>query len=454
VTDLMRLLPPLLVVGLLPALAGPTSPPVPGASPAAVARWQDLRFGMFVHWGPVSLTGREIGWSRGAPTPVDEYDHLYERFNPTAFDADEWVRVAKAAGMKYLVFTTKHHDGFAMWDSRQGPYTIMRSPFHRDIVRELADACRRGGLMFGAYYSILDWYHPDYPLGSPAGKTKKPAPDMDRYAQFVKNQVTELVRGYGPLGVLWFDGEWEEPWTEARGTDLYAYLRRLQPSLIVNNRVSKARKGMAGTSEPEQLSGDYDTPEQRVGGFNMDRPWETCMTICQQWAWKPDDTMKSLQESIRTLVSTAGGNGNLLFNVGPMPDGRIEPRQVARLAEMGAWLKRNGEAVYGTRGGPFKPGAWGASTRRGQRIYVHAFAWDGDTLRLPPIPAKVLSARLLGAGQAAVAQDEGGITVRVPASSQDPIDTLIVLEIDRPSMGLSPVGPSQNPARSTPNTLR
>jgi alpha-L-fucosidase len=444
----MRWMPVALAVLLLPALAGEPSPPAasaqassaPSSVPAtALARWQDMRFGMFVHWGPVSLTGREIGWSRGDPTPLDEYDRLYERFNPVAFNADEWVRAAKAAGMKYLVFTSKHHDGFSMWNTRQSPYNIMRSPFGRDVVRELAEACRRGGLMFGVYYSILDWHHPDYPLGSPAGRSKKPAADMDRYVDFVKNQLAELVKGYGPLGVLWFDGEWEDPWTEERGNDLYAFLRRLQPSLLINNRVSKARKGMAGTSAAGRFSGDYDTPEQRVGGFNMDRPWESCITICQQWAWKPDDTMKSLQESIRTLVGTAGGDGNLLFNVGPMPDGRIEPRQVARLAEMGAWLKRHGEAIYSTRGGPFMPGPWGASTRRANRVYIHAFAWDGDILRLPSIPAKVLSARLLGGGAVDLAQDTLAITLRVSQARQDPIDTVVVLQLDRPARELAPV---------------
>jgi alpha-L-fucosidase len=171
----------------------------------------------------------------------------------------------------------------------------------------------------------------------------------------------------------------------------------------------------------------------------MGRPLETCMTICQQWAWKPDDRMKSFDESVRTLVATAGGNGNLLFNVGPMPDGRIEPRQVARLAEMGAWLDLNGEAIYGTRGGPFMPGAWGASTRRDSRIYVHAFEWNDDTLRLPALPARVIAARRLAGGPVELAQDASGITLRVPRARQDPVDTLVVLEIDRPAMELAPV---------------
>jgi len=407
---------------------------------AALEHWQDLRFGLFVHWGPVSLTGREIGWSRGRPTPLDEYDRLYERFNPTAFDADAWVRVAKAAGMKYLIFTSRHHDGFSMWDTKASDYSIMRSPFRRDVVRELADACRRGGLMFGVYYSILDWRHPDYPLGSPAGRTRKPGGDMDRFARYVKDQTAELVRGYGPLGVLWFDGEWEDPWTDARGQDLYTFLRALQPSLLVNNRVSKARRGMEGTSAEGAFAGDFDTPEQQIGRFNLDRPWESCITICRQWSWKPDDTMKSLAESLRTLVTTAGGNGNLLFNVGPMPDGRIEPRQAERLAEMGAWLARHGESIYATRGGPYLPGAWGASTRRGSRVYLHVFEWDGDALTLPSLPAKIRAARLLANGtRVEWTQDEHAMRVRVPATLRDTVDTVVVLEIDRPATGLAPI---------------
>jgi alpha-L-fucosidase len=315
----------------------------------------------------------------------------------------------------------------------------MKSPFGRDVVGELADACRRHGLMFCTYYSILDWHHPDYPLGSPAGKTRKPNADMSRYVDYLKQQVTELVKGYGPLGIMWFDGGWEEPWTPALGTELYQYLRRLQPSLIINNRVSKSPAGAEGTSGATQVYGDYDTPEQHIGAFNLERPWETCMTICQQWAWKPEDAMKPLPQCLRTLVSAAGGNGNLLFNVGPMPDGRIEPRQVGRLKEMGTWLRMNGESVYLTRGGPFKPGAWGASTRRGNHIYLHVFRWDGDSLVLPAVPAKIRRARLLAGGRVEFTQGQSGVTVRVPAADQDVIDTVIVLDLDRPTMMLPAV---------------
>ncbi|HVN79022.1 MAG TPA: alpha-L-fucosidase, partial [Terriglobia bacterium] len=331
------------------------------ASDSRLDWWREARFGMFIHWGPVSLKGTEIGWSRGDQVPVEEYDALYRKFNPTRFEAEVWVRTAKEAGMKYIVLTSKHHDGFCLWDSKYTDYNIMNTPFHRDVVKELAAACRHNDIVFCLYHSICDWRHPDYPLGSPGGKTEKPAPNMDRYNQYLKNQLAELTRNYGPLGILWFDGEWETPWTEARGQDLYRYCRSLQDSILINNRVSKARKDMEGTSRAGQFAGDYDTPEQQIGSFQNGRPWESCITLCEQWAWKPNDKMKSLKECLQTLITCAGGDGNLLLNVGPMPTGEIEPRQVERLNEIGQWISQYGQSIYGTRGGPFKPGAWGAS---------------------------------------------------------------------------------------------
>jgi len=184
--------------------------------------WQEARFGMFVHWGPVSLAGTEIGWSRGDNISAEVYDGLYRRFNPTNFDARAWARLAKEAGMKYLVFTTKHHDGFCNWDTKQTDYNILQTPFGRDVVKELATACRAEGITFCAYHSICDWRHPDYPLGSPGGRTEKPQPNMDRYNAYLKSQLAELLQNYGPLGILWFDGEWEKPWNAQRGKDLHS----------------------------------------------------------------------------------------------------------------------------------------------------------------------------------------------------------------------------------------
>ena len=410
-----------------------------GERDVRLAWWRQARFGMFIHWGPVSLKGTEIGWSRGDQVPVEEYDRLYQRFNPTNFNADAWARLAKDTGMKYLILTTKHHDGFCLWDTAFTDYNIMNTPFHRDVVKELAAACKRQGIVFGTYHSILDWRQPDYPLGSPGGKTQKPQPNMDRYYEYLRNQVAELIQQYGPLGVLWFDGEWESPWNHERAKDLNACLRLLQPSLIINNRIDKGRQDMAGTTLAGDFLGDYDTPEQQIGAFQKDRPWESCITLCQQWAWKPNDTMKSVQECLRTLIACAGGDGNLLLNVGPMPDGRIEPRQEARLREVGQWMQQFGQTVYGTRGGPYKPGPWGASTCRGNRIYLHIFAWPGETLRLPAIPCIVVGSRSWTGGRARIVQIGNELRVTVPPANRHAIDTLVELRIDGRAADLAPV---------------
>ncbi|NLX13330.1 MAG: alpha-L-fucosidase [Phycisphaerales bacterium] len=276
--------------------------------------WREARFGLFIHWGPVSLIGTEIGWSRGGPwyrqitpesggpIPIEKYDNLYKEFNPTLFNANEWVQLARDAGMKYLVFTTKHHDGFCNFDSKLTDYKITSplSPYQRDIVAKLAKACHENELRLGFYYSQPDWHHPDY-------RTE----NHSRYIEYMHGQIDELLSNYGRVDILWFDGLGNpaDDWDAER---LFRSIRRLQPGIIVNNRCG--------------LPADYDTPEQVVGGFQNHRPWETCMTLGDQWSWKPDDKMKTLKECLQSLVRAAGGDGNFLFNVGPMPDGRIEPR--------------------------------------------------------------------------------------------------------------------------------
>lgn len=386
--------------------------------------WREARFGMFIHWGPVSLKGTEIGWSRGAQVPVEEYDNLYRRFNPAKFNADEWVKVAKDAGMKYVIFTTKHHDGFCMFDTKQTAYNVMHTPLGRDVVKELAEACRKQQLAFGTYYSVCDWHHPDFPHGSPGGRTLKPNPNLDRYEQYLRSQVKELIGNYGPLLTLWFDVA--QDFDAKRGKGVVDFVRSLQPDILVNNRCANP--------------GDHDTPEQRVGGFNRDRPWETCMTICRQWAWKPNDQMKSFKQCIQTLLHVAGGDGNLLLNVGPMPDGRIEPRQGERLKEVGRWLADYGDGVYGTRGGPLKPGRWGASTCKGNRIYLFVMNWPAEgPLQLPPIGQRILAARTRSGGKAVVEQAEGGITVRLGEDDRDKIATVVELTVDGKAYDIDPV---------------
>ena len=423
----------LFIVLSLSALSAPAQEEAPKAEPAgapqaAIDHWRDLRFGMFIHWGPVSLTGREIGWSRGRETPIEQYDQLYKQFNPTEFDADTWVQTAKDAGMKYMVITTKHHDGFCLWPSKHTDYDIGETPFGRDVLKELSEACRKQGLEFGTYYSVCDWHHPDFPLGSPGGKTRKPNPNLDRYVEYMQGQVTELITNYGPLSTMWFDVPQQVGPEHGKPTE--AIVRRLQPNIVINNR------GYGGPS------GDYDTPEQRVGGFNRQRPWETCMTICRQWAWKPDDQMKSLEQCVRTLLSTIGGDGNLLFNVGPMPDGRIEPRQVERLREMGAWINKHAEAIYGTRGGPWKPGPWGASTCRDDAIYLFIMTWpEAGPLQLPKIDAEILSVTMAGGGTVKWTSDSESLTLDIPNDRRDPIATMVKLTVRGKALDIAPVSP-------------
>ena len=392
------------------------------ASPEDIQWWRDLKFGLFVHWGPVSLKGTEIGWSRGGERrgtggtgeiPVEVYDNLYKEFNPALFDADEWLQIAKDAGMRYMVFTSKHHDGFSMFDSKLTDYKITNSPFKRDVVKELADACHKAGLRLGYYYSPVDWHHPDYRTAT-----------HQKYIDYMHGQLREICTNYGRIDIIWFDGlggtakDWDSP-------KLFPMLRQLQPHIILNDRAG--------------LPADHDTPEQRIGSFQKDRPWETCMTICQQWAWKPNDRMKSLKECVQTLVRVVGGDGNLLFNVGPMPDGRIEPRQVDRLREMGQWLKRYGQAIYGTRGGPFKTTARLASTYSGNDVYVHILEWSGDAITLPALPKKVIDSSLLTGGTVSVRQTPDAIVIAVPAESRQEIDTIVKLTLDGPAADIEPV---------------
>lgn len=388
-----------------------------------VQQWREMKFGLFIHWGPVSLKGTEIGWSRGGERrgrggkgsiPVEVYDNLYKQFNPVKFNADEWIQIAKDAGMKYLVFTSKHHDGFSMFDSKVTDYKITNSPFKRDVVKELADACHKAGLKLGYYYSPVDWYHPDY-------RTE----NHDRYIEFMHAQLREICTNYGRINIIWFDGLGgsAKDWDSER---LFKMIRRLQPHVIINNRAG--------------LPGDHDTPEQRIGKFQKDRPWETCMTICRQWAWKPNDQMKSLKQCIDTLVRVVGGDGNLLFNVGPMPDGRIEPRQVERLREMGQWLEKYGQSIYAIRGGPFKPGAWGASTYKGNAVYVHVLNWPDGKLLLPSIDKRIVAGTVLTGGTVEVEQTADGIEISVPKLDRKEIDTIVKLELNSPAGDIDPVG--------------
>ena len=389
--------------------------------------WQDMRFGMFVHWGPVSLKGTEIGWSRGAAVSFEEYDSLYLSFNPLEFNAKEWVSLMKDAGMKYLIIVSKHHDGFVMWDTKTTDYNIMSTPYQHDIMLDLSEECERQGILFGTYYSICDWRHPDYPVEQNNPERRENA-NMGNYIEYMKAQLKELVEKYHTK-IIWFDGEWEDPWTHEMGMDLYKYLRDMDDDLIINNRVDKGRHGMEGVSLSDKFAGDFATPEQQIGRYDTLTPWESCITICQQWAWKPNDKMKTKEECLTTLIKTAGGDGSLLFNVGPMPDGRIEERQAIRLQEMGDWLENYGESIYETRGGPLPPQKWGVTTRKGEKIYLHILK-PSKKIVLNDFPYKVEKIQsLIDDKKISFTDKKGDIIIKLPKVDAEIIDYILVVDI-------------------------
>jgi alpha-L-fucosidase len=396
-----------------------------------ISQFMNDRFGMFVHWGPVSLRGTEIGWSRDKEVSKNDYDSLYKEFNPVLFDADTWVKTAKEAGMKYLTITARHHDGFCLWPTKYTDYNISNTPYRKDILRQLQVACKKQSIKFCIYYSVLDWHHPDYPIHSAHNSQPDPAADMGKYVVFMKNQLKELIEQYDPY-MLWFDGQWEKPWTNEMGKDIYAYVTRLKPGIITNNRLGKEFAAMENKNiDVTKMVGDYDTPEQVVGRLNLSTPWESCFTLCQQWSWKPNDQMKPLEKCLAILSKAAGGNGNLLLNIGPMPDGRIEARQIKRLKEIGAWLKINGKAIYGTKGGPYEPTDNYATTRKGNTLFIHVLNTHLSEISLKSIQGiKILQARTLNGHAVPVAATADTWQLTLPAELNGQPEYVIEAEMD------------------------
>ena len=417
----------LLTLAVLAApVAFPASTSSTKVAPPDFQWWRDGRFGLFIHWGPSSLTGKEISWSRKG-TGIEKYDNLYKEFNPVKFNAAEWVGVAQSAGMKYIVLTAKHHDGFMLWDTKTGDYNIMNSPFKRDVVDELAKAARAAGIPFCVYFSPGDWKDPD---------CRNPETNV-KFVERMHAQITELLTKYGKIPLVWIDFDGFPCPSVPRETA--TLMRQLQPGVLITCRLEALHPDEShGRVGPW---GDYATPEQRVGSYCDTIPWETCMTIARQWSWKPEDSMKSLQQCLVTLVSTVGGDGNLLFNVGPKPDGEIEPTQVARLKEMGAWLAKHGEAIYGTRGGPWYPTKNYASTRNDQFIYVHALRLTNGSVTLPALPAKVKSAALLDGTPVQCEHSKDVLQLTVPAAKQDSNITVIKLTVNQKPLKLAAIVP-------------
>lgn len=404
-----------------------------------MAWWREARFGMFIHWGVYSIPAKGEWYMNNEKVPVKEYENYPPQFNPVQFNAREWVNLAVSAGMKYIVITTKHHDGFCMWDSKVTQYDIIdATPFGRDPLKELAQACKDAGITLCFYHSILDWHHPD------ANKERFP-----KYREeYLKPELKELLTNYGTIGVVWFDGDWIPEWTEAEGKDLYGYVRSLQPSTIVNNRVGKGRLGMEGMNDDPYAAGDFGTPEQEIPATGIPGvDWESCMTMNDHWGFcASDSNWKNSVTLVRNLVDIASKGGNYLLNVGPTSLGTIPQESQVRLHQIGAWMAANGKSIYGTTASPLISTPWGRCTMKSipqgmTTLFLHVFDWPRDgQLLVTGLGTRPVGATLLTARNAALPCSVRGDTlaISVPAQCPDSIDAVVTVQFAEEPVTYSP----------------
>jgi alpha-L-fucosidase len=410
-------------------------------------QWFDgAGLGLFVHWSHCSAAGRELSWPLvgGGPVlphsgeaTVDEYYSSVAGFSPAPGAARQWCAAARAAGARYAVLTTRHHDGFALWPSAHASLTVADSAYDGDLVAEFVDACRAEDLRVGFYLSLSDWHHPDYPAFTDDDRPyafiayRRPEPEAwARYVDDLFGQVRELLTGYGTVDVLWFDGGWERTAEEWRAAELEALIRELQPGILLNERLPGV--------------GDYTTPEQFVPPTPPEGRWETCLTMNESWGWVPGDLdYKSERDLVRALVETVGRGGNLLLNVGPRGDGSLAPAQAGRLAGVGRWMDWNGEAVHDTEPG-LEPWQWdGPSTRSGERVYLFCVQRPYATTTVRGVPVRRVERvthlasgeELRSTSRCSVLDDlfnadpHGELTVEVPERLIDPLCTVLALDV-------------------------
>lgn len=402
----------------------------------ARTEFQDNKFGIYIHWGLYSMLGNGEWVMSNRNINYKEYTHLADGFYPSKFDAEEWVKAFKAAGARYVTFTTRHHDGFSMFKTSANNYNIVDgTPFHRDVLKELADACHKHGIKLHLYYSHVDWSRPDYPQGWSGMGIGKPKDqyNYDSYLAFMKHQLTELLTNYGPIGAIWFDGYWDQknnPKFDWRLDEQYSLIHRLQPSCLVANNHHKAPKPGEDLQTFEQ-----DLPGQNTAGYSKGTvigqlPLETVMTMNKVWGYDiTDKKYKSSEYIIQHIIKAAGNNANYVINIGPRPDGKLPVEAVERLKAIGDWMGRYGETIYGTRGGIVRPHDWGVTTQKGNTLYVHIMNCQDRALFLPLTERRVVSARMYdGHQKVRVSKNAEGVTLELPAVPKG-VDTIVELTL-------------------------
>ena len=389
-------------------------PPAPPAEEAERTRrmkwWHEARFGMFIHWGLYSVMGRHEWVMENEAIPVSEYETLARRFQPKPNAARDWARIARRAGMKYMVMTTKHHEGFCLFDTATTTYCAPRSAAARDLVREYVDAARAEGLRVGFYYSLMDWHHPD------GARCAKDEAARHRFVEYAHTHVRELMTNYGKIDILWYDVAWPldaEGWQSQKMNEM---VFRLQPDIVVNNR--------------NKLPGDFTTPEQRVEAAAEGRAWETCMTMNSSWGYHAaDDDWKTPKQVVRNLITCTRDGGNYLLNIGPRPDGSVPQESVNILATVGRWLERNGAAIYGADRCQPRRSNYAGFTRKGNTLYMHVHFWPGESFAMAGLLVPAKSVRLLASGES-VAFQQDKLRIRftgLPATApDDPVTTLAI----------------------------
>lgn len=403
--------------------------------------FQDAKFGMFIHWGLYTQIagGADLGgaeWIMNKKRiPIAQYEKMARFFNPIAYNPDQWVSMAKAAGVQYITVTSKHHDGFAMYDSQVSDYTIVkRTPYGKDVLKLLKEACDKQGIKLFFYYSQLDWHHPDFfPRGrSGQGYTgREEKGDWNAYIDYMNLQLTELLTNYGPIAGIWFDGMWDKPAANWRLEETYALIHRLQPAALVGSNHHK----MPFPGEDFQMF-ERDLPGENTLGYNKGTPvsplpLEMCETMNGSWGYNfVDVNYKSAKKLLHTLIKAAGYGSNFLLNTGPMPDGNLQQENMDTLKMMGNWLKKYGETIYGTRKGPIPPAVWGATTQKGNRVWIHVLDCKEPYLFIGKLPNPIKAAKFFDDQSNATYQEtEFGVILRIPEGKKKPIDTIIQIDL-------------------------